>query len=62
MCSRDSWLVVAAVQVGDSQCADVLPVVGDEGGCVDGGDELTAEVEQEAERVVGLPSYQPTKS
>ena len=58
--SRDSGLVVAAVQVGDSPC-DVLPVVGNEADCVDGGDELTAEVEQEVERVASLPSYQPTK-
>ena len=43
---------------------DVLPVVADadEEAHVDGGDELTAEVEQEVERVATLPSYQPTKS
>ena len=43
-------------------CADVLPVVGEDEAPIDGGDELTAEVEQEVERVVALPSYQPTKS
>jgi len=40
----------------------VLPVVGEDEAPIDGGDELTAEVEQEVERVVALPSYQPTKS
>ena len=43
--------------------AEVL--VGEESGNVDGGDggeELTAEAEQETERIATLPSYQPSKS
>ena len=62
LCSRGCGLAVAAVgraiPVGPLK-AEVL--VG-ESGPVDGGDELTAEVEQEVERVASLPSYQPTKS
>ena len=45
-----------------SQCADVLPVSGVDAGEVDGGDELEAEVEEEVQKVVTLPSYQPTRS
>ena len=38
-------------------------LMGEQLDAADRGDgELTAEVEQEVERVVGLPSYQPTKS
>ena len=62
LCSRDCGLAVAAV----GGAIPVRPVKAEvlvgESGPVDGGDELTAEVEQEVERVASLPSYQPTKS
>ena len=41
-------------------CADVLPVVGEDEAPIDGGEELTAEVEQEVERVVALPPLFPS--
>ena len=43
----------------------VMPVESDERdeqGGIHGGDELTAEVEEDVEKVVALPSYQPTRS
>ena len=57
------------VDCGPGECcrvvgSHVLPVEGAEESNIAGGDidELTADIEQEVERIVALPTYQPTKS